>query len=447
MTASTALTPGGVGGSPNEPRPRRKKPLLDGDKGLDIIAGVWLIAFVPTILIIAWAVWAQVWGINVGTFRLAPTWLDLGIATVFYLVSGWGVTVGFHRYFTHSSFMANRPLKIVLAIAGQLAVQGSVIVWVADHRRHHRFSDKAGDPHSPVIRAVRVTHKYVGDPSTDTLIGTDGYPWCYNSKGKLIYDTGDPDSHVRYGDSLWGVMRGFMHAHMAWLVSPDRTNVIKFAPDIEADKDLKRVASMFYVCVLFSLFGPALFGWLFTGTWQGALSAFIWAGVVRMALLHHVTWSTNSICHMIGERPFASRDKSTNFWPLAILSFGESWHNLHHADPTCARHGVLLGQLDSSARVIWLFEKVGWATNVKWPKPDRKARLLIDQNVVPERRSSRIGRLGQYLNISYWRAIKLDRELTALLNAGVVPEAPEENLPSPSAQSAADSSNEAAADT
>jgi stearoyl-CoA desaturase (delta-9 desaturase) len=136
-----------------------------------------------------------------------------------------------------------------------------------------------------------------------------------------------------------------------------------------------RVNSLFWLSTVGSLMLPALLGGLISWSWWGALTAFFWASLVRVAVLHHVTWSTNSICHMIGERPFAARDKSANFWPLAILSFGESWHNSHHADPTCARHGVDRGQLDISARAIWLFEKLGWASDVRWPRRDRFDKL------------------------------------------------------------------------
>jgi stearoyl-CoA desaturase (delta-9 desaturase) len=134
---------------------------------------------------------------------------------------------------------------------------------------------------------------------------------------------------------------------------------------------------LFPVWFAVSLLAPALLGGLITMSWAGALSAFFWASLVRVFLLHHVTWSINSVCHMIGERPFAARDKSANFWPLAILSFGESWHNMHHADPTAARHGVLRGQIDESARVIWIFEKLGWATEVRWPQPARIEKLRV----------------------------------------------------------------------
>ena len=163
---------------------------------------------------------------------------------------------------------------------------------------------------------------------------------------------------------------------MGWIFERDITNKQRFTPDLLADRDDRpdqRVRSPPVPPV--SLLLPALLGGLITGSWAGALTAFFWAGLVRVALLHHVTWSVNSICHMIGERPFAARDKSANFWPLALISFGESWHNLHHADPTCARHGVLRGQLDISARVIWIFEKFGWAYKVRWPSVQRLARI------------------------------------------------------------------------
>jgi stearoyl-CoA desaturase (delta-9 desaturase) len=172
-------------------------------------------------------------------------------------------------------------------------------------------------------------------------------------------------------------MKGLFHAHIGWLFDVEHTNQERFAPDLRADPDLVLIDRFFPLWGAVSMFAPALIGGLVTWSWTGALSAFFWASLVRMCLLHHVTWSINSICHTIGERPFAARDKSANFWPLAILSFGESWHNMHHADPTSARHGVLRAQIDSSARTIWLFEKLGWATDVRWPKPERIARLRV----------------------------------------------------------------------
>jgi stearoyl-CoA desaturase (Delta-9 desaturase) len=261
-------------------------------------------------------------------------WTDVVIFFVAYAISGHGITVGFHRLFTHKSFKPNRAVKIALAVAGSLAIQGPVIRWVADHRKHHKFSDRDGDPHSP---------------------------W-------------------RYGNDIKALSKGFMHAHMGWLFNPEQTPQRKYAPDLMKDRDLVRISRLFPLWVAVSLLAPALAGGLLTLSWQGAVTAFFWGSLVRVSLLHHVTWSINSICHTIGDRPFVSRDKSANVWWLAIPSMGESWHNLHHADPTCARHGVLKGQVDTSARIIWLMEKVGWVHDVRWPVKERiDAKLVKNQ--------------------------------------------------------------------
>ncbi len=252
-------------------------------------------------------------------------WSDVAIALVMYALTGHGITVGFHRLFTHKSFKPNRAVKVFWAVAGSMAIQGPVVRWVADHRKHHKFSDRDGDPHSP---------------------------W-------------------RYGTTLGALTKGFLYAHMIWLFNPEQTPQRKYAPDLMKDPDIVRVSRQFPLWVAVSLLAPAVAGGLVTWSWQGALTAFFWASLVRVALLHHVTWSINSICHIIGDRPFVSRDKSANVWWLAILSMGESWHNLHHADPTCARHGVLRGQVDSSARIIWLMEKLGWVHDVRWPVRSR----------------------------------------------------------------------------
>jgi stearoyl-CoA desaturase (delta-9 desaturase) len=208
-----------------------------------------------------------------------------------------------------------------------MAIEGPVIQWVADHRRHHAFSDREGDPHSP---------------------------W-------------------RYGNTVPALIKGFSYAHVGWLFDLEQTNPRRYTPDLIKDRDIQRISRAFPSLVAVSLLLPAVLGGLLSWSWQGAVTAFFWASLVRVSLLHHVTWSINSICHTIGEQPFKSRDHSGNVWWLALLSGGESWHNLHHADPTCARHGVLPGQIDSSARVIWIFEKFGWATDVRWPKADRLA--------------------------------------------------------------------------
>ncbi|WP_051790425.1 acyl-CoA desaturase [Streptomyces sp. NRRL S-1022] len=250
---------------------------------------------------------------------------DLALAVAFYLVSGLGITVGFHRHFTHGSFKARRPLRIALALAGSLAVQGPLITWVADHRKHHKYSDRDGDPHSP---------------------------W-------------------RYGHSARALAKGMLYAHLGWLFETEHAPPRTYAPDLVRDRALMLISRRFGVLVLASLALPALLGAALTRSWQGALTAFFWAGLVRICLVHHVTWSINSICHASGSRPFRSRDRSGNVWWLAPLSFGESWHNLHHADPTSARHGVLTGQLDASARLIRWFEHLGWAYDVRWPDQHR----------------------------------------------------------------------------
>lgn len=274
-----------------------------------VIPFLALLAAVP----VAWG-----WGLG---------WRDLVLAFAFYAISGHGITVGFHRYFTHGAFKARRALRVALAVAGSMAVEGPVIRWVADHRRHHAFSDRDGDPHSP---------------------------W-------------------RYGTSIGALLRGLLHAHLGWLFDPDQTDQRRFAPDLLADRAVRVVSKLFIPLTAVSMFAPALIGGLWTWSWQGAATAFFWASLVRVSLLHHVTWSINSICHTFGKRPFQTRDKAANVWWLAILSMGESWHNLHHADPTLARHGVDPGQLDSSARIIAVFERLGWAWDVRWPQPARLA--------------------------------------------------------------------------
>jgi stearoyl-CoA desaturase (delta-9 desaturase) len=296
------------------------KPVFEGTKKRGEQVVLYTVVIVPFLAFAAAVPVAWGWGLG---------WTDLVLFLAFYIPTGLGITVGYHRLFTHSSFKANRPLRIALAIAGSMAIEGPVIRWVADHRRHHAFSDKEGDPHSP---------------------------W-------------------RYGETVPALLKGLAFAHIGWMFDIEHTNRDKYTPDLMRDDDIARVDRLFPLWAAISLLAPAVLGGLITWSWSGALSAFFWASLVRIFVLHHVTWSINSICHAIGERPFLARDKSANFWPLAILSFGESWHNMHHADPTSARHGVLRGQIDESARVIWLFEKLGWATDVRWPKPERLARL------------------------------------------------------------------------
>ena len=279
-----------------------------------IITGVFV--GVPMLALIAAIPFAWGWGLG---------WHDVVIAAFFYWLTGLGITVGYHRYFTHGSFKAKTPLRVALAVAGTMAMQGPVITWVSDHRKHHKYSDREGDPHSP---------------------------W-------------------RYGDNTRALAKGLVFAHILWLFDPNQTSQEKFSPDLLADKNIARVDKLFAPLVGVSLLGPALIGGLWGMSWHGAITAFFWAGLVRITLLHHVTWSINSICHTFGNKDWESRDKSRNVSWLAIASFGESWHNLHHVDPTCARHGALKGQIDQSARVIRWFEQLGWAYDVRWPDEAR----------------------------------------------------------------------------
>jgi stearoyl-CoA desaturase (Delta-9 desaturase) len=281
---------------------------------------IYVFVAVPMVALVVAVPLVWGWGVD---------WHDLLLLAVFYVIAVLGVTVGFHRHFTHKSFKAKPWLRVAMAITGSLAVQGNVLNWVADHRRHHAFSDREGDPHSP---------------------------WLF-------------------GTSPLAVAKGFLHAHMTWFFDREETNHRRFIPDLLADRHVVRVSKTFGVWVAVSLLLPAVLGGLLSWSWSGVFTGFFWGGLVRLAVSNHVTWSINSICHMAGARPFRSRDRSRNFWPLAVLSMGESWHNLHHADPTCARHGVLPGQIDISARVIWIFERLGWAYDVRWPTPRRLARL------------------------------------------------------------------------
>ncbi|MEO7803532.1 MAG: fatty acid desaturase [Actinomycetota bacterium] len=258
-----------------------------------------------------------IWGNGIGGF-------DLGLFFVMYCISGLGVTVGFHRLLTHKSFDAGPKTRAALALAGSLAVQGPVIRWVADHRRHHAFTDKPGDPHSP---------------------------------------------HLAETEGVKGVFAGLWHSHMGWLFDKEMTSVPRFAPDLLKEPLMRKVDKLFPLWIVVSFLAPAVAGLLYAGTLRGAFTAFIWGGLVRMFFLHHVTWSINSICHFYGRRPFENEDFSTNNWIMSLVSFGEGWHNTHHAFPTSAKHGLEWWQFDPTATVIWLMVKVGLAHNLRVPSP------------------------------------------------------------------------------
>ena len=305
-----------VAGTPE----RGVTPLVGGHRRLAPHIAVYAFVVVPlAALLVAMPV---AWGWGLG-------WFDVLQTIVWYTITFLGITVGYHRYFTHGSFKVHRWLRIALGVLGSLAVHGPILHWVADHRRHHALSDRDGDPHSP---------------------------WAF-------------------GTSPIALVRGFWHAHLGWILSRGLTNQQRFAPDLLADPDIVRLHRWFGSLTALTLLLPALFGGLVAHSIHGAITSFFWAGLVRVALVHHVSWSVNSVCHIIGTRPFRSHDHSANFWPLAILSMGESWHNMHHADPSCARHGARRGEVDISARMIWILEKLGFAYDVRWPTRERLARL------------------------------------------------------------------------
>jgi stearoyl-CoA desaturase (Delta-9 desaturase) len=244
---------------------------------------------------------------------------DVLLALTLFFVIGHGITVGYHRLLAHKAFVAVRPLKLALIGAGSMAFEGGPIGWVADHRKHHVFSDEEGDPHSP-------------------------------------HGTRTP-------------LRGLWHAHIGWLFNHEPSSWARHAKDLMADRDIVVMNNLFPLWCVVSLAIPFALGWILGGGIGAALTALLWAGGVRIFLIHHVTWSINSLCHVFGRRPFVTTDRSTNVRALAIVTMGESWHNGHHAFPRSARHGVLPHQWDTSACAIRCFERLGWAHDVHWTTP------------------------------------------------------------------------------
>ncbi len=270
-----------------------------------------------------------------GLWGTAVSAVDVGLFIGFYVLTGLGITVGFHRLLTHQSFRAPTAVRVFFAIAGSMAVQGAVIDWVATHRRHHAYSDRPGDPHSP---------------------------------------------HIDMQGGRMGLIKGLWYGHMGWLFAPDATVQQAWAPDLLRDEPIARVSRAFPLLIVATFLLPAVLGGLITGSLAGAVSALIWAGFVRVFALHHVTWSINSICHVFGTRPFESHDEARNNPVMALLGFGEGWHNAHHAFPASARHGLRWWEFDASWIVIRSLEKLGLASNVKTPSAkqlERRTRRLI----------------------------------------------------------------------
>jgi stearoyl-CoA desaturase (Delta-9 desaturase) len=275
------------------------------------------IAFVLSIVLL----WNQIVG-----------WTDLAILAVMYVLTASGITIGFHRMLTHRAFQTSKPVEYTFAVLGQMAVQGPVINWVADHRKHHAHTDEEGDPHSP---------------------------------------------HVGHGDGIGGVIRGLWHSHVAWLWRDHGKAARRtYAPDLMDDRGMRKINNWFVWTVLAGLLIPFAAGYALTGELKGALTGLLWGGLVRLFMVHHITWAINSVCHFFGRRRFVTEDYSTNVFWLALPSLGEAWHHNHHAFPRSARQGMRWYELDPSWAIIWAMEKLGLVWNVVRISPERQHEKL-----------------------------------------------------------------------
>jgi len=262
-------------------------------------------------------------------------WHDVVVFAVLYAVTGLGITVGFHRHFTHRAFKTGRLLRGALAILGTAAIEGPITAWVADHRKHHAFSDRPGDPHSP---------------------------------------------HVDHGKGPLGALRGLAHAHLGWLFEhTQRASKRRYAPDLVDDPLIAFIDRTTPLWIALGLAAPFGLGYALGGSIDAALTGLLWGGAVRVMLLHHVTFSINSLCHFFGRRRFVTGDESRNLLWLAPLSFGEAWHNNHHAFPTSAAHGMRRYErlLDPSAIVIGGLERLGLVWDVVRISEERRAAKLV----------------------------------------------------------------------
>ena len=287
-----------------------------------IITGIVTIVPFLCLGVVCWQVWADL-----------LRWSDVAVFGIMYMATGLGVTVGFHRHLTHRSFATSRPIRGTLAVLGSAAIEGPVISWVADHRKHHAFSDQEGDPHSP---------------------------------------------HVGHNGGWRGALTGLAHAHLGWLfVHNQRGSRDRYAPDLIADPVVRFVDRTFVVWAIGGLVAAFGLGWAIGGSVHAALTGLLWGGAVRMLALHHVTYSINSLCHYFGRKRFDTGDESRNLMWLSPFSFGESWHNNHHAFPTSAAHGLRPWEVDLSAVVIRTLEKLGLVWDVVRVDRERQSRKAI----------------------------------------------------------------------
>jgi stearoyl-CoA desaturase (delta-9 desaturase) len=295
-------------------------PLIPTPGRLSLAGRIWTFLGITTPLLGLAAAGFLLWGWG---FH----WTDLGLLLGMYVATVLGITVGFHRLFTHRSFETNVVVKFVLAVLGSMAVQGRLFKWVGLHRRHHQHSDTPADVHSP----------------------------------------------HHGGGGARGFLLGFWHAHIGWAFQADPPGVAGYTPDLRKSRALRAADALFPVWVALGLVIPGILGGLISGTWQGALTGVLWGGLVRIFLVHHVTWSINSACHLWGMRPYASGDQSRDNVVFGVLAMGEGWHNTHHAFPTSARHGLRWWQPDVSYWVIRALAVVGLARNLKLPSKAAQA--------------------------------------------------------------------------
>jgi stearoyl-CoA desaturase (delta-9 desaturase) len=258
----------------------------------------------------------------------AFSWTYLLLLVGMFIVTGLGITVGFHRLFTHRSFECPAWVRYAFGAMGSMAVEGPVLHWVAEHRRHHQYSDHDGDPHSP----------------------------------------------HGHGETWGDMLRGAWHSHVGWMFRRSSRDLPRYVKDLRSDPVVCRINRQFGLWVLIGLLVPAILGGLLTMSWIGVLLGFLWGGLARVFLVHHVTWSVNSICHLWGARPFEAHDHSRNNAIVGILALGEGWHNNHHAFPTSARHGLAWWQFDLSYMVIRTLKAVGLAWGVRIPDAERVQR-------------------------------------------------------------------------
>jgi stearoyl-CoA desaturase (delta-9 desaturase) len=286
-----------------------------------LTGAITVIPFVA-LFVVGWQLWNE-----------ALHWSDIAVFVICYVLTGFGVTIGFHRHLTHRAFKAKPWVRGTLAILGSAAIEGPVISWVADHRKHHAFADIEGDPHSP---------------------------------------------HVDHGHGLKGALRGLFHAHVGWLfIHTHRGNKERYAPDLMKDPLIRWIDRTFVLWVLAGLAFPFLLGGLIGQSWEAALTGLLWGGAVRMLVVHHVTYSINSLCHFFGRQAFDTGDESRNLAWLAPFTFGEAWHNNHHAFPTSFEHGMRRWQFDPSRYVIRGMEKLGLVWDVVRISPERQARKAV----------------------------------------------------------------------